>query len=87
METGLASVLVLNWDRKDDLIDCIESLTKQTYTNTEIIIVDNGSSDGSQDAVRKKYPEVKLIENEKNLGFAKGNNIGIKKRKASSYSH
>ncbi len=81
METGLASVLVLNWDRKDDLIDCIESLTKQTYTNTEIIIVDNGSSDGSQDAVRKKYPEVKLIENEKNLGFAKGNNIGIKKAK------
>jgi GT2 family glycosyltransferase len=44
----------------------------------EIIVVDNGSEDGSQEAVRKAFPEVKLIENEANLGFARANNIGIR---------
>lgn len=49
------------------------------FGNYKIVVVDNGSTDGSQKAIKEKFPEVELIENEKNLGFCEGNNIAIKK--------
>jgi len=52
-----------------------------TYPNYEVIVVDNGSSDGSPDIVTRNFKNVKLITNKKNLGFAKGNNVGIKASK------
>ena len=64
------------------LKNCIKSI--QEYTtglDYEIIVVDNGSSDGSQPMLRREFPEVKLIETGENLGFAKGNNIGIRAAK------
>lgn len=73
------SVIIVNWNGKDYIIKCIESLMDLDYEDYEIIVVDNGSSDGSQETLRKKFPSVRLIENENNLGFAEGNNIGIKK--------
>ena len=73
-----ASIVVLNWNRKNLTVTCLKSLEKLTYPNYNVIVVDNGSTDGSQDLIKEKFPYVTLIENEKNLGFAKGMNIGIR---------
>lgn len=77
MKKPLVSVIVLNWNNKQDLEVCLNSLVKQTYPNYEVIIVDNASIDGSQELVKKKFPQFRLIENKENYGFAGGNNIGI----------
>ena len=74
---SLASVIVLNLNGKKFLEICLESLERQTYKNFEVILVDNGSSDDSVDFVKKKYPDVKIIKNKKNLGFAEANNQGF----------
>lgn len=71
------SIIIVSWNTKELLKQCLDSLV----SNVEIIIVDNGSSDGSQEMVKEKFPEAILIENKENLGFAKGNNIGIRKAK------
>jgi hypothetical protein len=71
------SIIILNWNGQEDTIECLESLKHITYPNYEIIIVDNGSTDGSVECFRKLHPAIKIIENGKNLGFAEGNNIGI----------
>lgn len=70
-------IVVLNFNGKEDTLECIESLRKLDYANYEVIVVDNGSSDGSQEALRE-LPGVILIENERNYGYAEGNNIGLK---------
>src|SRR3990167_4837894 len=73
------SVIIVNWNTKKLLEDCLRSIFKFTKdVGFEIIIVDNGSEDGSQDTVKKKFPQVKLIPNKDNLGFTKANNQGIK---------
>lgn len=73
------SIMILNWNGKEDTIECLESLGQVDYPNYEIVLVDNGSTDGSVEYFRDKYPAVEIIENEDNLGFAEGNNVGIKK--------
>lgn len=73
----LVSVIIVNYNGKVYLDDCITSLMEQTYPAIEIIFVDNGSNDDSIDHVKKKFPFVKVIDNKENLGFAKGVNIGI----------
>ena len=79
MDTPLVSVIVLNWNGKSLIEDCLNSLIKQIYKRTEIILVDNGSTDGSVELIKSKFRDrVKLIENEKNLGFSGGNNRGIR---------
>src|SRR3989344_1910928 len=75
------SIIVLNWNGKIFLRDCLNSLKKITFPEVEIIVVDNNSTDGSQELVKKNYKQVILIENKDNYGFAKGNNIGFKKSK------
>lgn len=74
----LVSIIVLNWNGLPYLSGCFGSLRKQMYRNFEVIMVDNGSSDGSVDYVREHFPEVRIIQNEQNLGFAAGNNVGIR---------
>ncbi len=69
-------VVVLNWNGKELIEDCLDSLLMQTR-KAEVVVVDNGSKDGSQRLIREKYPEVHLIEEDKNHGFAGGVNIGI----------
>lgn len=80
MKKPLVSVIVLNWNNSKDLEICLKSLSKQTYSNYEVIIVDNASTDNSIEII-KKFSKFKLIQNEKNYGFAKGNNIGIENAK------
>lgn len=75
------SIVVPNWNGSDVIVDCIESINKQTLRPFEVIVVDNGSIDDSVDEIRNKFPHVKLIELEKNIGFAGGVNVGIKASK------
>jgi GT2 family glycosyltransferase len=79
----LISVIIVNWNGRKWLKQCLDSLLAQTYKAYEIILVDNASTDGSAGFVRKHYPNVKLIENDTNDGFAGGNNLGYKHVKGS----
>lgn len=71
------SIIVLNYNSRDDTLDCLRSLQHLTYLAAQIILVDNGSTDGTVEAVRACYPKVTIIETGQNLGFTGGNNIGI----------
>ncbi len=72
-------IIILNWNGKQDSVECLESLKKITYTNYEILLVDNGSTDESVRCFRERFPEIEIIENELNMGFAEGNNVGIRR--------
>jgi GT2 family glycosyltransferase len=72
------AIIILNWNGTNDTSECLDSLKKITYSNFDVILVDNGSADGSQKYFKEKYPWITIIENDKNLGFTGGNNIGIK---------
>lgn len=74
----LVSIIILNFNAGKLLFNCIESLSKLTYQNIELIVVDNNSTDNSQNECKEKYPQIKLIQNMENLGFCEGNNIGIR---------
>jgi GT2 family glycosyltransferase len=78
IEYPKVSIIILNWNGKEDTIECLESLKKITYPNYEIIVVDNGSTDGSTEFLERTYPDINIIKNEKNLGYAEGNNVGIR---------
>ena len=73
----LISVIILNWNGIRHLESCLDALGGQTYSPVEAIVVDNGSTDGSLEWVRTRFPGVRLIENGKNLGFGGGMNVGI----------
>jgi GT2 family glycosyltransferase len=73
------SIIIVSWNAKKYLIDCLNSLFGSSCKYTqEIIVVDNASTDGSCEAVVSRFPQVTLIKNKENLGFAKANNIGIR---------
>ena len=76
---SLVSIVVLNYNAGKLLLNCIESIKKSSYQNIEILVVDNISSDNSQIECKKKFPDIKLIQNNENLGYCGGNNVGIKK--------
>jgi len=78
MSTDLSvTVIVLNWNEKELTIKCVESLKKVNYSNINILVVDNGSTDGSVDTLKEKFPEVSILALENNLGYAGGNNRGF----------
>lgn len=72
------SIIVVNWNGVGYLEECLRSLSSQSYTNREIILVDNGSSDGSVSFVRQHFPGVKIVELGENTGFTGGNLAGLK---------
>jgi GT2 family glycosyltransferase len=71
------SIIIVSWNAKKYLAECLDSIYRSLPNDTEIIVVDNASSDGSPDAVRDAFPGVHLVLNDDNYGFAKANNIGI----------
>ncbi len=73
------AIILLNWNGKQDTLACLNSIEKLTYPHFEIILVDNGSTDGSVSTIRESYPNLQIIETGSNLGFAEGNNVGIEK--------
>jgi len=78
-DSPLVYIIVLTWNGKQDTIECLRSLQKVSYQNFKILLVDNASSDGTVDAVRKEFHNVEMIINDANLRFAGGNNVGIRK--------
>ena len=70
------SIVIPHWNNVDVLSECLESISNTDFENFETIVVDNASTDNSVASVRSNYPNVKLIENEKNYGYAGGCNIG-----------
>ncbi len=71
--------VIVGWNNLSLIDECIKSITEQTYQPISIIYVDNDSHDGSSSHVKQKYPTAEVIDSGENLGFAKGNNLGIKK--------
>ncbi len=78
MNNPKVSIIILNWNRFQDTFECLRSVNELDYPNYNIIVVDNASSDGSAEKIKNLFPQITLIKNEKNLGFAGGNNVGIK---------
>jgi GT2 family glycosyltransferase len=78
MKEPLISVIIVNWNGERIIGKCLASLRKQSYKKIEIIVVDNNSEDESRDIITEKFKDVVLIRSKKNLGFAEGNNVGLK---------
>ncbi len=72
------SILIVNWNGKKVISDCLESIRQNVTGSYEVIVVDNGSTDGSADEVEQRFPWVKLVRSEDNLGFAGGNNLAAR---------
>ena len=73
------SVIIICWNDLRCILDCIESVCAETSAEDyEIIVADNGSSDGSATSIRARFPAVRIVENGENRGFGKGNNAGIR---------
>jgi GT2 family glycosyltransferase len=77
----LTSIVVLNYNAGELLLDCIESIFKTKNKKFEVIVVDNISTDNSHKKCKEKFPEIHLIENKENLGYCEGNNVGIRNAK------
>jgi GT2 family glycosyltransferase len=78
MKNEKVAIVILNWNKKDDTAECLASLGNISYADTVTLVVDNGSTDGSAAFIKKAYPRVILLENGRNLGYAGGNNAGIR---------
>ena len=76
--TSHVPVVIVNWNGAHLLDRCLSALRAQTYGSCQVILVDNGSSDGSVTLVRRSYPKVRVIRNDLNVGFAEANNIAIR---------
>jgi GT2 family glycosyltransferase len=77
LEAETVAVVVLNWNGGDEIQDCLKSVFESTHRAIEIVIVDNGSVDGSSAAIRLRFPRTHFISNSRNLGFARGSNQGM----------
>jgi GT2 family glycosyltransferase len=72
------SLIVLSWNGIDLLRRCLATVETQTYRDFEVIVVDNGSADGTEEMVRASYPDARVIRNAENVGFCAGNNQAIR---------
>ena len=77
----LVSIIILNYNAGNLLLECIESLLQTNYQKFEIIIVDNSSKDDSIKKCKERFADIQIIENRKNLGYCEGNNVGIRNAK------
>jgi GT2 family glycosyltransferase len=72
------AVIILTWNRVEDVVTCLESFSEVHYPNLEVIVVDNHSADDTVPTVRAQFPWATLIVNDDNLGYVGGNNVGIR---------
>lgn len=72
------SIIILNWNGKEDTLECLASIGQLDYPNYEVVVVDNGSTDDSTNAISKQYLDITLLQTGANLGYAGGNNFGIR---------
>ena len=77
MDQPKISIIIVNWNGKHLLEECLISVEKQGYNNFNTILVDNGSIDGSVEFIKERFPKVDVIGLKENTGFAKANNIGM----------
>ena len=80
-DNPLVSIIILNYNAGDLLLNCVESVFGTNYENFEVIVVDNVSTDSSHRKCKEKFDKIRLIQNSKNYGYCEGNNIGIRKAK------
>lgn len=79
LDAKAVDVIVLSWNGIGFLERCLSSLSRQTYPNYHVLVVDNASTDGSVAMVRERFPQVEVIENDRNLGFAGGMDVGLRR--------
>jgi hypothetical protein len=72
------AVIILTWNRVDDIVACLESFAEVDYPNLEVVVVDNASADVTVETVKARYGWTTLIVNDDNLGYVGGNNVGIR---------
>ncbi|HSC77769.1 MAG TPA: glycosyltransferase family 2 protein [Candidatus Acidoferrales bacterium] len=75
----LVAVIVLNWNNWPVTVECLESLRRATYAQCRVLLVDNGSSDDSEKVLRARFPDLELLQTGANLGYAGGNNAGMRR--------
>ncbi len=78
MSSPKVFILILNYNGKATLADCLRSVYRTHYPNFEVVVIDNHSQDGSFEAARQLFPRAHFIQNTANLGFSAGNNVGIR---------
>lgn len=81
------AIIVINWNGQDFTTACLNSLRKVDYPDFKVFLVDNGSANDEGKKIKANFPEIDLIETGKNLGFAGGNNVGIRKALQEGFSH
>ncbi len=79
MKQPEAAIIILNWNQAEETLRCLEAVGKLSYPNHRVLVVDNGSRDESVRKIREAHPDLEVVANEKNLGFAAGCNRGIQK--------
>lgn len=78
MHASKVSIVIPTYNRREDVLECLLSLKRQDYPNYEIIVVDNASTDGTAEAIKQRFPDMKLVKSQKNLGVTGGRNLGAK---------
>ena len=77
MSLPRVAIVILNWNGREDVLNCVATLPRLTYANCVATVVDNASADGSVEALRQRFPEQRVLALERNFGFTGGNNRGI----------
>jgi GT2 family glycosyltransferase len=77
-DTALVAVIIVNWNGLPFVLSCLQSVLGSDYPYLLVLLVDNGSTDGTVEEVRARLPDVRLLEAGRNLGYAAGNNLGLR---------
>jgi hypothetical protein len=83
----LVYAVTLAWNRREDTLACLDSLFRSTYRPLRVLVCDNGSTDGTPNAVRSSYPQAEVLDLGRNLGFAAGANAGLRHALAAGAEH